>query len=175
MDQKLIFPILMGALVLFAIYRRVRRNIGRQRVSAGRMQFRIGLLCVVGALIAFAATRDMNLLGALLAGVAIGAALGWLGLRMTKFETTAQGSFYTPHTYIGLIVSALLLGRIAYRFLAVYPSMHAAAQSNQNPFAAYQRSPLTLAIFGVVVGYYILYYIGVLQTSRRLSSNPTNV
>ncbi len=41
-----------------------------------------------------------------------------------------------PHTYIGLFVSALLLARIAYRFLTVYPSMHAAAQADQNPFAA---------------------------------------
>ena len=52
MDQKLILPILMGALVLFAIYRRVRRNIGRQAVSVKRMQFRVGILCVIGALFA---------------------------------------------------------------------------------------------------------------------------
>ncbi|HEY8012143.1 MAG TPA: DUF1453 domain-containing protein [Rudaea sp.] len=169
MDQKLIFPILMGALVLFAIYRRVRRNIGRQPVSVKRMQFRVGILCVIGALFAFGATRDMSLFGALLAGVAAGAALGWLGLQHTKFEATAQGNFYTPHTYIGIFVSVLLLARIAYRFLAVYPSMHAAAQADQNPFAAYQKSPLTLAIFGVVIGYYIFYYIGVLRTSKSLS------
>lgn len=175
MDQKLIFPILMGALVLFAIYRRVRRNIGRQPVSVKRMQFRVGILCVIGALFALGATRDMSLVGALLAGVAAGAALGWLGLQHTKFEATAQGNFYTPHTYIGIFVSVLLLARIAYRFLAVYPSMHAAAQADQNPFAAYQKSPLTLAIFGVVIGYYIFYYIGVLRTSKGLSpvTNPT--
>jgi hypothetical protein len=168
MDQKLIFPFVMGAFVLWVIYRRVRRNIGRQPVSAGRMQFRVGMLAVVGVLIAFGAVRDMSLLGALLAGVAGGVALGWFGLQHTKFEATAQGNFYTPHTYIGMAVSVLLLGRIAYRFLAVYPSMHAAAQADQNPFAAYQKSPLTLAIFGVVVGYYIFYYIGVLRTSKSL-------
>jgi len=167
MDQKMIFPIAMGALVLFAIYRRVRRNIGRQPVTAGRMQFRIVMLAIVGALIAFGAARDMSLLGALLAGVVAGAALGWFGMQHTKFETTPQGNFYTPHTYIGIFVSLLLLGRIAYRFLAVYPSMHAAAQADQNSFAAYQKSPLTLAIFGVVVGYYI-YYAGVLRTSKSL-------
>ncbi|TLY50089.1 MAG: DUF1453 domain-containing protein [Gammaproteobacteria bacterium] len=169
MDQKLIVPILMGALVAFAIYRRVRRNIGRQALRPGRMQFRIVFLSIVAALIAFGATRDMNLLGALLAGVAGGAALGWFGLQHTKFEATAQGKFYTPHTYIGIAVSALLLGRIAYRFLTVYPSMHAAAQADQNPFAAYQKSPLTLAILGVVIGYYIYYYVGVLLRSRNLT------
>ncbi len=167
MDQKLIFPIAMGALVLFAIYRRVRRNIGRQPVTAGRMQFRIGMLAIVGALIAFGALRDMSLLGALLAGVVAGAALGWFGLQHTKFETTPQGNFYTPHTYIGIFVSLLLLGRIAYRFIVVYPTMQAASQADQNPFAAYQKSPLTLAIFGVLIGYYIFYYVGVLRTSKN--------
>ncbi len=168
MDQKLIVPILIGALVLFSIYRRVRRNIGRQPLRPGRMQFRIVMLSIAAVLIAFGASRDMNLLGALLAGVAGGAALGWFGLQHTKFEATAQGNFYTPHTYIGAAVSVLLIGRIAYRLLTVYPAMHAASQADQDPFASFQRSPLTLAILGVVIGYYVFYYWGVLQRGRSL-------
>jgi hypothetical protein len=175
MDPKLVMPFVMGALVLWAVYRRVRRNIGRQPVQPRRMQFRIGVLGVVGVLMAFAGLHGLDLLGALLAGVAGGAVLGWFGLRHTKFEATAQGNFYTPHTYIGLFVSALLLGRLAYRFLTIYPSMHAAATSNQNPFEAYQRSPLTLAIFGVVIGYYIFYYVGVLRMSRSVVASAPNV
>jgi len=172
MDPKLITPILIVALVALAMYRRVRRTIGRQRVSPARMQWRIGMLGLVGALFLLMSLRDMNLFGAMIAGLAGGAALAWFGLRHTKFETTPEGNFYTPHTYIGLVVSALLLGRIAYRFLAVYPAMHAAAQTDANPFAAYQRSPLTLAILGVLVGYYVAYYIGVLSKSRSLATTP---
>jgi len=52
--------------------------------------------------------------------------------------------------------------------IVIYPSMHAAAQADQNPLAAFQRSPLTLAIFGVLIGYYVLYYAGVLRTSKSL-------
>src|ERR1700716_1456242 len=152
---------LIGVLALWVLYRRVRRNIGRQPLNARRMGGRIVLL-------ASGATHDVELLGALLAGIAGGAALGWLGLRHTKFEATAQGKFYIPHTYIGVLVSALLLSRIAYRLLAVYPAAHAAAQADRNPFAAYQKSPLTLAILGVVIGYYLLYYAGVLNRSRAL-------
>ena len=174
MDQKLIFPIIMGAFILFAIYRRVRRNIGRQPVQPMRMRSRMILLSVIGALITLGATRDMNLLGAMLAGIAGGVALGWFGLQHTKFEKTEQGDFYTPHTWIGLAVSLLLLGRIAYRFIVIYPSLHEAAQADQNPFAAFQRSPLTLAIFGVLVGYYVFYYAGVLRRSKvtQIGSAP---
>jgi hypothetical protein len=170
MDPKLITPVLMAVLVAWALYRRVRRTIGRQLVSPARMQWRIGIFGVVGALMLFVSLRDMQLLGAMVAGLAGGAVLAWFGLRHTKFETTAQGHFYTPHTYIGLFVSALLLGRVLYRILVLYAGMQAAAQANANPFAAYQKSPLTLAIFGVLVGYYLTYYAGVLSKSRSLAS-----
>jgi hypothetical protein len=167
-DQKLITSILIGALALWILYRRVRRNVGRQPLNARRMGSRIVLLAVIAVLMASGATHDVELFGALVAGIAAGAALGWLGLRHTKFEATAEGKFYIPHTYIGVLVSALLLSRIAYRLLVVYPAAHVAAQADRNPFATYQKSPLTLAILGVVIGYYLLYYAGVLNRSRAL-------
>jgi hypothetical protein len=174
MDPKLITPVLVAAFVAFAVYRRVRRNIGRQRVQPMRMRSRIILFGVVGALMLAVATRNLQLFEGMIAGIAGGVALAWLGLRHTIFETTEQGSFYTPHTYIGLAVSALLIGRIAYRFMVVYPVAHAASQVGANPFAAYEKSPLTLAIFGIVIGYYIAYYAGVLKRSQRTFS-PNSV
>jgi hypothetical protein len=172
MDPKLVTPVLVAVFIAFVLYRRVRRNIGRQRISPARMQWRMGIFGVIGALLLIGAVRDMDLLGAMVAGLAGGVALAWLGLRHTKFENTPEGNFYTPHTYIGLFVSALLLARIAYRFIIIYPAMHAATQEDTNPFAAYQKSPLTLAIFGVLIGYYVAYYAGVLIESRRLGALP---
>jgi hypothetical protein len=176
MDPKLVTPVLLAAFVAFVLYRRVRRNIGRQAVSPARLQWRVGIFGVVGALFLFMSLRDISLLGAMIGGLAAGVALGWLGLRHTKFENTPQGKFYTPHTYIGMFVSALLLARIAYRFISVYPAMQAAQQAAQqadpNPFAAYQNSPLTVAIFGVLVGYYVFYYVGVLNKSRSTAMEP---
>lgn len=167
MDPKLVTPLLVAAFVLWAIYRRVRRNFGRQRVQPVSMRSRMILFGVVGALMLLAAARNLQLFEGMIAGIAGGVTLAWLGLRHTIFETTEQGSFYTPHTYIGLAVSALLIGRIAYRFMVVYPVAQAASQAGANPFAAYQKSPLTLAIFGVVIGYYIAYYAGVLTRSAK--------
>ncbi|MGA9335921.1 MAG: DUF1453 domain-containing protein [Rudaea sp.] len=166
MDPNLLAPVVMTAFIAWMLYRRVRRNIGRQRITPKRMLVRIGIFSVIGVMFLVTSMRDAQLAEAMIAGLAAGAFLAWFGLRHTKFEITPQGSFYTPHTYIGLFVSALLLGRIAYRFLMVYPAMHAAAQSNADPFAAYQKSPLTLAIFGLLVGYYVAYYAGVLGKSR---------
>jgi hypothetical protein len=172
MDPKLVMPFLISALVVWAMYRRVRRNFGPQPVSVGRMQFRIGLLCVIGALLLFTSWPNMQLLGALIGGVACGVALGYVGLRHTKFEVTPQGSVYTPHTYIGLFVTALFVARILFRVLSLNAGTHSLAQPDPNPFNAYQRSPLTLAIFGVLIGYYVFFTIGVLTNSKVKTIAP---
>jgi hypothetical protein len=159
MDPKLITPILIGALVVWAIVRRVRRTFGRQRVQSARMGSRIGILTLAAvAVFVTSAMRSTALLEALAGGLVCGAALGYLGLRHTRFEVTNEGRFYTPHTYIGLAVMLLFLGRLAYRFLYLATDPGAAA--------AYQRSPLTLGTFGLLVGYYLLYYAGVLLRTR---------
>jgi hypothetical protein len=172
MDPKMITPIVIAALVIFAVYRRMRRTFGRQKVSETRIWVRIGIFAVVGGLFLMAALRNPPLLGALLGGLVGGAALGYLGLRHTQFEVTPEGRFYTPHTYIGLVVTALFLGRILYRFLALHAGAQNAASADQNPFAGYQSSPLTTAIFGVLIGYYVLFNLGVLRKTKALAVAP---
>jgi hypothetical protein len=166
MDQKQITLMFTIALVAFAIYRRVRRTIGRQPYQPKRMQVRMMLFGVIGTIALLFSFRNIDVGGAMVAGLVGGAALGLFGLRHTKFETTPQGQFYTPHTYIGLFVTLLLLGRLAYRFIIVMPTMQAAAQADANPYASFQKSPLTMAIFGIVIGYYIAYYAGVIRHIR---------
>ena len=167
LDPKLITPVLIGALVVWGIVRRLRRTFGRQPVHLGRLWFRIGVLTLAGGLVVVAsAWRDARTLEALIAGLACGAALGYLGLRHTQFEATPEGRFYTPHTYIGLTVSVLLIGRLLYRFLYVSYGAHALPGTNPSLAVGYQKSPMTLGIFGVLVGYYVLYYAGVLLKTR---------
>lgn len=164
MDPR-ITPYLIAALVVWGVYRRLRRSFGRQRVRERLMWIRIGILtaiAVVAGAHAIITAHDVSALAALVAGIAGGAALGYVGLQHTKFEVQPDGRFYTPHTYIGVAVSALFLGRLLYRFLTVYDG----ALPNQGFAASYQANPTTLAVFGALVGYYVFYYLGVLQRTR---------
>jgi hypothetical protein len=166
MDPKLITPILFAALATWAILRRLRRSFGRQRVQAKRMWFRIGALTLAGGLIlATSAARNAQAIEAVVAGIACGAALGYLGLRHTQFEVTPEGRFYTPHTYIGLAVTALFLGRLIYRLL-LSNDLGAMTGADQNLTVPHQQSPLTLGIVAALIGYYVLFYAGVLLKSR---------
>jgi len=167
MDPKLITPILIGALVVWGIARRVRRTFGRQPVEPWRIWLRIAILAVAGILIAASSVmRGAGMIEALVTGFACGAALAYLGLRHTRFEVTPEGRFYTPHTYIGLAVMLLFLGRLSYRFISLANGANGMFGADPGAAMAYQRSPLTVGIFAVLVGYYVLYYAGVLRQTR---------
>ena len=166
MDPRLVTPYLIVAIVIWGLYRRLRRSFGRQRVREGFMWFRVGILTVLAVYLAVVTAHEVTALGALVAGIACGAALAYVGLRHTRFEVTPAGRFYTPHAYIGAVVAALFVGRVLYRFLAVYDGTVPAAAARRGFAAALQGSPLTLAVYGVLAGYYVLYYLGVLQRTR---------
>ena len=159
----------IAVLVVLILYRRFRRLFGRQRVQPTRMKFRIGVLVVVGFMVLLRALAHPQMGGAIALGLAAGVALALAGLKWTRFENTPQGRFYTPHSMIGLALSALLIGRLAYRFVVLRPVLSAAHQAGANPYMAFQRSPLTTAIFALFIGYYVTYYVGVLMRSKDVA------
>ena len=167
MHTKLIVPVLIVAVVVWRIFMRMRRSFGRQRVQPRRMTIRITVLALIGLLLLLAANLDLWTMGGVLAGGACGALLGLLGLRHTQFESTPEGRFYTPHTYIGLTVTVLFLARLAYDIALLSHGMPTAFSGPGNPYSAEQNNPLTLAVSGAFIGYYLAYYAGVLRKSRQ--------
>lgn len=147
-------------LIGWRLYSRVRRLIGRQRSRAWRHWTAAVMFPLVAVMLAFAAAARPAALGMLAGGLAAGAALGIWGLRLTRFEHTAEGYFYTPSAHIGMALSALLAARIAWRLFELGQGVAAAG----NPDFA--RSPLTLAVFGTLAGYYATYAVGLIRWRR---------
>jgi hypothetical protein len=173
-DFSQIGPLLVALLVVFAIYRRFRRNFGQQPLRPARMQVRIVLLLVIGCLLLSAAFRSAAFMSAVLAGIAAGVALAMWGAARTRFLRVAGQLYYVPHTYTGIAVSFLFIGRLVYRLIQVYVNMHpthaAAADSANQAFApaSMLQSPLTLGLYFVLMGYYVCYYSVVLWKSKRV-------
>ncbi len=167
MTLQALAPAVFAVLVVAALYyRRMRRLFGRQRVQPTRMKFRIVFLLFVGALLLLRGMAHADSAAvAMAAGLAGGVALALLGLKLTRFETTAQGRFYTPHGGIGLALSALLIGRLVYRFVVLWPQLQAAQGAGADPLSGFEHSPLTLALFALLIGYYVAYYAGILMRS----------
>jgi hypothetical protein len=166
--------VVTAALVLFIIYRRFRRSFGRQPLRPRRMIVRVTILSVIGLLLLPAALRSSA--GALVisAGLALGVGLGVWGAKHTRFEWHEGKLHYIPHTYAGMMVSALFLGRLIYRFL-VFPqvgySTGAAASSDAaaaGALGSLYQNPLTLSVFFVLIGYYVYYYSYVLWRFKHV-------
>jgi hypothetical protein len=150
----------MAGLIAWSIYRRVRRNIGRQKLRPVRITISIVILSVVSILLFSLSLPHPHLLLGIGGGLLFGMPLGFVGLRLTKFETTDEGHCYTPNTQIGIALSLLFIGRLAYRFWAVRNL--ATAPHSPPPF----QSPLTYFIFGLIAGYYLVYYLGLFVHTR---------
>jgi hypothetical protein len=156
-----VMSILVGGLIAWRLYRRVRRNIGRQKLRPRRAVTSLVILAIFSALIVGVSFHNPKLLLGFGGGLLPGALLGWVGLRLTRFETTGEGHFYTPSAHIGVALSLLFIGRLAYRFMELRPFSNPSPQPH-----AIAQSPLTLLILGLLAGYYMVYYAGLLVHSR---------
>ena len=150
------------ALLVWRIYKRVRRLVGRQRLHPVRPWFTVVLFPLLSILVALGARASpdgqMTLLG-LAGGAVLGIGLGVYGYKLTRFEITPVGRFYTPSAHLGVGLSLLFVARIAYRIVQV---TLAGGQFNPSD-PSFARSPLTLAVFGLLAGYYVTYAIGLLR------------
>ncbi len=172
MHANIIVLILVAALIGVRIYLRVRRAFGRQRVHPRRLTARVAFFAFFGLVSILLASPDARTLATLLAGGASGAVLGHLGLRHTRFESTPEGRFYTPHTYIGLTVTVSFLVWIVYDYLDVYHQLAVATAANPHGAPMPPESPLTFAISGAFIAYYFAYSLGVLRRSRQPAITP---
>lgn len=146
-------------LLAWRIVVRFRRASGRQRLSRYRGPITLTLYSLLVGAVALANLRDpLHLLGFACA-LAVGGALAAFGLMRTQFEPTRKGLYYTPHRPIGISLAVLFVARLAYRFIEVYAIDTAAPRS----FAEFAHSPLTLGAFGLLVGYYSWYTLGLVR------------
>ena len=108
--------------------------------------------------------------------MALGAALALWGASRTRFETENGRRYYIPHTYTGIAVTLLFVGRLIYRFAqsSAAPAAAGGTATAAGPQAAMQ-SPLTVGIFFVLIGYYVCYYSWVLWKSRHITAADLEV
>jgi hypothetical protein len=177
-DYSRIWPWIFAVLIPLMVYRRLRRSFGRQPLRPTRMIVRMVILAAVGAALVPAALRSGSLSAAEAVGAAVGLALALWGAGRTRFLTQNGQLYYVPHTYAGIAISLLVVGRIGYRLAQVYsagglmasgagPATPAQSTPGAAP-ASIVQSPLTVGIFFVLIGYYVCYYGWLLWKSKHV-------
>ncbi len=157
-------------LIAWRIYSRVRRMIGRQRSRAWRHWTAAIFFPLLLAMLATASAARPASLAILAATAVVGVGLAIWGLKLTRFEKTAEGIFYTPNAHIGIALSSLLVARVLYRMYEVMtmPAVPRGGAGMQD----FARSPLTLVVLGMLASYYAAYAVGVLFHRHRLRQVP---
>ena len=155
-------------LIVWRMASRIRCMIGRQQSRMWRhwaAAIFFPLLIVLLILSALIVPWGLTAIGA---GVTVGIALALWGLRLTKFEKTELGYFYTPNAHIGITLSLLLVARLGYR---VFQLMTIANADSLASMQGFSRSPITLIIISMLAGYYAAYAIGIIQWRRANGTN----
>ena len=98
-------------------------------------------------------------------GMLVGAILALLGLALTRWESQPEGLFYTPSRWLAFIIILAIAARVAYGW---WRAAHSGGSAlGDHWFITASGTQLSLAIAAGVIGYYLVYSIGVRLRLRR--------
>lgn len=100
------------------------------------------------------------------AGLGSGAILGVVGLALTRWEPGAQAVYYTPNRWLVLGVTLIVAARVLWGFVRGWLTWRAGVEGAPLLVAAGVAG--TMAAGAVVVGYYLLFWVGVRSRVKRL-------
>lgn len=95
-----------------------------------------------------------------LIGIVIGGILGLLGLALTRWENRSEGLFYTPSRWLAFIIVFAIAARVVYGWWRATHSASIVA-AGQHWLITASGTQLSLAVAAGLIGYYLVYSIGV--------------
>jgi hypothetical protein len=107
-----------------------------------------------------------------LAGMAVGAVLGAISLKLSRWEETPRALHYTANRWLVLAMTLLVSARILYGFWRGWASLH--ADGNSSFIAAFGVAG-SLGAGAIVLGYYLAFEIGVKRRIGRWQKRPLRV
>ncbi len=165
----LLLPLLLVALMPLILLQRYRVGTSRRLVRGWTVTLNLVLMALSTILfLAGAALTTVWVPDAFtgaVAGVALGAGLGLMGLVLTRWEPAATTLHYTPNRWLVLIVTFAVSARVLYGLWRSWTA--AKAGLSGAPVMLAFGIPESLAVGGVVVGYYLMYGWGVRRRFRR--------
>ncbi|TWE05202.1 hypothetical protein FB550_103380 [Neobacillus bataviensis] len=177
MTQHLSTLIIIIAIFIFGIYRRVRRNIGWQELHPRKLVIRTCIFFVIGlAFLSVGLTHPISLISDV-AGILVGILLGYYGAALTTFEKREKHWYYRPNIWIGSTVTFIFLARLIYRFYRMYTSgilTDAALQKQTNGYqniSAAVGSSWTAGLLLIMFAYYIFYYLILLKKRKHFTQS----
>lgn len=167
-------PLLAVVMLPMSIVRRYRAGTARRLAkpwlaTTNALMMGLSVALFIIAAVAMSVWVPKVILYAL-AGIAVGSLLGLLGLKLTRWELSAQTLHYTPNRALVLLLTVIVAARIAYGFWRMWNAwQHSAAPGS---WLANAYLPGSVGVGAVVLGYYLIYWAGVsLRVERHRAAN----
>jgi hypothetical protein len=159
------------AVIPLSIIQRYRMGTARRRARGWVATINVvGIMLSVALFLAGAAVTSMWVQDALpyaAAGLLTGSVLGIAGLLLTRWESTAGALYYTPNRTLVLGITLIVTARVAYGFWRAWATWRAGFEGAS--WMAASGLAGSMAAGAVVLGYYLVYWLGVRRRFRRSS------
>jgi hypothetical protein len=108
-----------------------------------------------------------------LIGMGCGSILGLVGLAITRWESQPQGLFYTPNRWLALLVTFAIAARFVYGW---WRTTHSGSNVpvDQHWLITASGTQLSLAVAAGLIGYYLVYSVGVRLRLTRHEQGQLN-
>lgn len=172
----LLIPVLivfgLVALIPIALVQRYRMGTSRQRARGWLATVNVvGIVFSAAILLTSAGVASVWVPGAVkytAAGLAVGCALGILGIWLTRWEHAPGSLHYTPNRLLVLAITLLVVARMLFGFWRAWHTWGATAA--ERAWFATTGVVDSMAAGAVVLGYYLAYWIGVRSRIKRHSA-----
>ena len=158
-----------AALVPFALVFRYYHGTRRRRARAWLATLNVSSLTLSALFFTITAAVTNrwvpNTLASSSLGLACGGALALLGLALTRWERAGSDLFYTPSRMLVLTISIVVAARVAWGLWRGWHTWRASGGTES--MLASIGLPGSMAAGAVVLGYYLVYWLGVRSLNRR--------
>lgn len=167
-------PLAVIALIPVALIQRYRVGTARQRARGWLAALNLAglslsvLLFLTGAI--FTNLWVPQAFTYTLGGLAAGALLGMLGLWLTRWEPGIGSLHFTPNRWLVLGITLVVTARLLYGFWRGWTSWQAGVHGESWFVAAGVAG--AMAAGAVVLGYYLVFWLGVRRRLRRVLASP---
>lgn len=155
--------LILAPVLVWRIYSRLKGMMTRQRSIVSRHYTGLMVFCAMVLVPLSELYKDPMQLLWLAVGTAGGIGYGVWGLKLTRFEETEQGYFYTPNARLGIVIAMLLVARVLYVGFELF-----ANQGSNLPNPKFTDSPLTLLAVGLCAGYFETYSAGLIRWRLKI-------
>jgi hypothetical protein len=98
-------------------------------------------------------------------GSACGFALGFIGLGLTRWESSHQGLHYKPNRWLILLITLVVTARIIYGFWRAWHAWQ--TTSGAESWLASSGGAGSMGAGATVLGYYVIYWAGLQRKVRK--------